>query len=70
MILKVWKYSYHFSNSSAFIANNIASTCYSNNENEFNAISDNIFSEENPELKTKLKLQQAEIQTLLSKLSI
>ena len=55
-----------------FIANNIVSSTISssNNENEFNAISDSIFPWENAELKTELKLSQAEIQTLLSKLSV
>ena len=46
-----------------FIANNIESSAIrsSNNENEFNAISDSILSWENVELKTELKLSQAEI---------
>ena len=58
--------------SSAFIANNINSSTTSNwnNECEFDAIFDNIHSWENAELKTKLQLLRAEIQTLLSKVSV
>ena len=58
--------------SSAFIANNIRSSTTSNwnNENEFDAIFDNIHSWENAELKTKLQLSRAEIQTLSSKVSV
>ena len=61
-----------FPDSCVFIANNIESSTISssNNENEFNAISDSILSWENAELKTELKLSRAEIQTLLSKLSV
>ena len=58
--------------SSAFIANNIRSSTTSNwnNENEFDAIFDNIHSWENAELKTKLQLSRAEIQTLSPKVSV
>ena len=58
--------------SSGFIANNIRSSTTSNwnNENEFDAIFDNIHSWENVELKTKLQLSRAEIQTLLSKVFV
>lgn len=58
--------------SSAFIANNIRSSTTSNwnNENEFDAIFENIHSWENAELKTKLQLSRAEIQTLSSKVSV
>ena len=61
-----------FPDSCVFIANNIKSSTISssNNENEFNAISDSILSWENAELKTELKLSRAEIQTLLSKVSV
>ena len=61
-----------FPDSCVFIANNIESWTISssNNENEFNTISDSILSWENAELKTELKLSLAEIQTLLLKLSI
>ena len=58
--------------SSTFIANNIRSSTTSNwnNENEFDAIFENIHSWENAELKTKLQLSRAEIQTLSSKVSV
>ena len=58
--------------SCVFIANNIelSTISNSNNENEFNAISDSLLSWEDAELKTELKLSRAEIQTLLSKLSL
>ena len=61
-----------FPDSCVFIANNIESWTISssNNENEFNTISDSILSWENAELKTELKLSLTEIQTLLLKLSI
>ena len=61
-----------FPDSCVFIANNIESSriSSSNNENDFNAIFDSIISWENAELKTKLKLSQAKIQTLLLKLSV
>ena len=61
-----------FPDSCVFIANNIESSTISssNNKNEFNAISDSILSWENAELKTELKLSRAEIQTLLSKVSV
>ena len=55
-----------------FIASNIelSTISNSNNENELNAISGSLHSWENAELKTELKLSRAEIQTLLSKLSL
>ena len=61
-----------FPDSCVFIVNNIESSTISSlsNENDFNAISDSILSWENAELKTELKLSQAKIQTLLSKLSV
>ena len=61
-----------FPDSCVFIANHIepSTISSSNNENEFNAISDSILSWENAELKTELKLSRAEIQTLLLKLSV
>ena len=61
-----------FPDSCVFIANNIESSTISssNNENEFNAISDSILLWENAELKTELKFSRAEIQTFLSKFSV